>query len=46
MNETNPTSQSPDESVRHSKRERKPPANLKDYVTDMEGDDQVLASID
>ena len=46
MNETNPTSQPPDESVRHSKRETKPPAYLRDYVTDMEGDDQVLTSID
>ena len=46
MNETNPTCQPLDESVRHSKRERKPPAYLKDYVTHMEGDDQVLKSID
>ena len=46
MNETIPTSQPPDESVRLSKRERKPPAYRSDYVTDMEGDDQVLTSID
>lgn len=46
MIEINPTSQLPDESVRRSKRERKPPAYLRDFVTDMEGDYQVLTSVD
>lgn len=45
-NETSPTSQSHDESVRSSKRERKLPSYLRDYVTDMEDSDQVLTSID
>ena len=46
MIEVNPTSQPPDESVRRSNRERKPLAYLRDFVTDMEGDDQVLTSVD
>ena len=45
MIEINPTSQLPDESVRRSKGERKPPAYLRDFVTDMEGDYQVLTSV-
>ena len=36
MSEVNPTSQLPDESVRRSMRERKPPAYLRDYTTDKE----------
>ena len=46
MSEINPTSQRPDESVRRSMRERKSPACLRDYTTDMRGDDQVLTSVD
>ena len=46
MIEINPTSQPPDESVRRSKRERNPPAYLRDFVTDMEGNDQVLTIVD
>ena len=46
MNETNSTSQAPNESVRRSKRERKHRAYLRDYVTDIQWDDQVLTSID
>lgn len=45
-NETSPTFQPHDESVRHSKRERKLPSYLTDYVTDMEDSDQVLTSTD
>ena len=45
MNETSPTSQAPNESVRSSKRERKHPAYLRD-VTDIQVDVQVLTSID
>ncbi|KAL9987803.1 hypothetical protein ACROYT_G002165 [Oculina patagonica] len=45
-NESSPTSQPRDESVRRSTRERRPPAYLRDYVTNMKDSDQVLTSVD
>ncbi|KAL9986763.1 hypothetical protein ACROYT_G000956 [Oculina patagonica] len=45
-NEPSPTSQPRDESVRRSTRERRPPAYLRDYVTNMKDSDQVLTSVD
>ena len=45
-NESSPTSQPCNESVRRSTRERRPPAYLRDYVTDMKDSDQVLTSVD
>ena len=44
--ETSPTCQPPNEGLRRSTRERRLPAYLSDYVTDMNDDDQVLTNVD
>ena len=44
--ETGPTCQPPNKGLRRSRRTRRPPAYLSDYVTDMEVDDHVLTNVD